>query len=257
MSCVRKVNIKKLHNGNKVELLDSIVVEKVLNLFVNNNFYASLMCTPSEVKELAAGFLFSENIICSPDGITNVEQRDEESICITLSYNLNNELRVRKAITSGCASGTIPLSSISEHGTNYIESEYKFKVESILAFMKEFNSKSDLFKETGGVHSCCLCDNDGLVYFSEDIGRHNAFDKIVGKALLDGVEFKDKLIMTTGRISSEIIIKATKAKIPIVVSHSASTDLALTIAKASNITVVGFVRGSKMNVYCCQHRILY
>lgn len=256
MCCVRKVCIKKVQNGNRMELIDSIVVEKVLNIFVNDEFYTSLMCSPSEVSELATGFLFSEDIISSSELITSVEYRDEGTLCITLSYNIDSNLAKRKVITSGCAKGTVPLSSINESSSSYIESNHKFKAETIIALMKEFNNKSDLFKETGGVHSCCLCDSKGIIYFSEDIGRHNALDKIIGKALLHGVLFEDKLIMTTGRISSEIIVKAIKAKIPVVISHSAPTDLALSMAKAANITIAGFVRGTRMNIYYGEHRII-
>ena len=94
-----------------------------------------------------------------------------------------------------------------------------------------------------------------MLLFSEDIGRHNALDKVVGKALMSNMDLKDKLVMTTGRISSDIVVKVAKAGIPIIVSHSAPTSLALSIAKAANITIIGFARGSRMNIYCNEHRI--
>ena len=115
--------------------------------------------------------------------------------------------------------------------------------------IKEFNKSSQLFLDTGGVHSCALCDINKIIIFKEDIGRHNALDKVLGKALLEDIDFRDKIILTSGRISSEILIKTAKRQIPVIVSRSAPTSLSIDIAKKLNITLIGFARGKRMNIY--------
>lgn len=256
MDRVSEVGIIKINNGAEEELTDQIIVEKKLNINVNRKFYASLMCTPDETLHLALGFLFSEGVITSLKSIRSMEERDDGSLCIILKNELEPVLEKRRTLTSGCAGGSIDLKIIEENEIKPIESNCKYSVNQILLLMKEFNNKSELFRQTGGVHSCAICSSEGTLFFSEDIGRHNALDKVVGKAIFKNVELGDKLLMTTGRISSDITLKAARAGIPIIISHSAPTDLALKIAKDANMTMIGFVRGSRMNVYCGGNRIL-
>jgi FdhD protein len=119
----------------------------------------------------------------------------------------------------------------------------------------ELQQKALLFKATGGVHSAALADNEMLLYFYEDIGRHNAVDKIIGECLLNGTATDDKALFTSGRISSEIMLKAAKLKIQLIVSRAAPTSLSVELAEALNITLVGFVRGRRMNIYSHPWRI--
>ena len=119
----------------------------------------------------------------------------------------------------------------------------------ILNLINSFSKKSELFLTTGGVHSSALCSENEIIYFEEDIGRHNAVDKIIGRALINGLNFSDKLVLTTGRVSSEILVKIAKHNIPILVSRSAPTSNAINIAKEKNISLIGFARGNRMNIY--------
>jgi FdhD protein len=255
MNTTKQISIKRINNECSEEILDSIIVEKPLKIFINFELYTVLMCTPSEALELVIGFLFSEDIISSFECIKSIEEKYGDRVCVVLNKDIQVDFDGVKATTSGCGKGSVKFKFIEEGGIKPIESYYKFTSESILKFMKEFNSKSELFKQTGGVHSSCICGEDGIDLFSEDIGRHNALDKVIGKALMNNVKLKDKIVMTTGRISSDLIIKAAKSGIPIIVSHSAPTDLALSIAETANLTVIGFVRGHKMNIYCGEERI--
>jgi FdhD protein len=255
MNITKKVNIKRINNGLKEDTLDSIIEEIPLDIFVNHEFYATLMCTPIELVELAVGFLFSEGVILSMGSIISTEEVYENRICIILDHEITVDESSARAITSGCGNGSIHVISLEECSINFIESNYKFSVVDILKLMSEFNSKSELFKQTGGTHSSCLCSENSIILFSEDIGRHNALDKVIGKALMKNIDFKDKIVMTTGRISSDIVVKVAKAGLQIIVSHSAPTSLALSIAKAANITIIGFARGNRMNIYCSGHRI--
>ena len=136
-----------------------------------------------------------------------------------------------------------------------MESSYTVAHERISENMKSFNRESALFKKTGGVHSCALYFEGKNLIMKEDIGRHNAFDKVIGEALQSGINFDDKLMFTTGRVSSDIMIKAIRAGIPLLVSHSAPTNTAINLAVAANIALAGFVRGDRMNVYSGFERV--
>jgi FdhD protein len=256
MDTVKQIKILKITDNVPEEKLDSIVVEKPINIFVNFEFYAALMCSPSELKELAAGFLFSEGVISSAADIKSIEEKYGDRVCVVLNHEFSKDSESVRARSTGCGNGSIRLNKLENRSFSPAEDGNRFTAESIAGFMKEFNHMSGVFRETGGVHSCAICGGGGIECFSEDIGRHNALDKVIGKAILKGIDLKKRVILTTGRISSDIVLKAAGAGLPMVVSHSAPTDLALEIAEAANITVLGFVRGNRMNVYCCSKRII-
>ena len=131
------------------------------------------------------------------------------------------------------------------------------KVSDIYLVMKENLTSSDLFKNTGGVHSVAIYDNQELITIKEDVARHNAMDKAIGDCVLNDINLKDKIIFVSGRISCEMILKAAKSGIPIVISKSAPTNLSVEIAKKLNITLAGFVRGERMNIYTNPQRIIF
>lgn len=125
----------------------------------------------------------------------------------------------------------------------------------IFNMVKDFQERSDVFKATGGVHSAALCDTNSILLFTEDIGRHNTIDKIFGSCLLEDISLNERGIITSGRVSSEILLKVTKRNIPILISKSAPTDVAVKLAERWGITLIGFVRGTKMNVYTNSQRV--
>jgi len=121
--------------------------------------------------------------------------------------------------------------------------------------MRDFNKRSELFLNTGGVHSVALGTDEGILLFHEDVGRHNAMDKTIGEASLKNIELFDKTVLTSGRVSSEMLIKAAKGQIPVIVSRSAPTDLAVELANNLGITIIGFARGQRMNIYSNPGRV--
>lgn len=256
MMCTTTVEITKINNGIMEKVTDELVLEEMLTIFVNKRFYASLLCTPDEKLELAIGFLFAQGVISSIDDVKSVEDMGSNIICVILNNGLQADYQNKRVLTSGCAQGSIDLSILEERQVELVRGDCKYSAKDILLIMKEFNNKSELFKQTGGVHSCAICNSQGITFFSDDIGRHNALDKVIGRSLLNNIELEDKLLMTTGRISSDIAVKAARAGIPIIVSHSAPTEMALNIAKTANITMVGFARGSRMSIYCGEDRII-
>ncbi len=121
--------------------------------------------------------------------------------------------------------------------------------------MTDFQKESKIYLQTGGVHSAALADNAGILIFKEDIGRHNAIDKVIGQGLREKVDFSNKIMITSGRISSEVLLKTQKCRIPLIVSKSAPTNQAVKLAKDMGITLIGFARGARMNVYSEEARI--
>jgi len=257
MDIVKEIDITKYSNGITENIIDKIIVEEALDIYINNKYYVTLMCTPYEEKELVLGFLFSEGIISSIKEVENIEKKSESMIFVSLHDSKHRVFKNKRAITSGCGRGSIHVNILVNKNVDIIKNTCNYKIKDILMYMKEFNTSSNLFKETGGVHGCCICANEGLLISSEDIGRHNALDKLIGKSLLNNIDLHDKILLTTGRVSSDILIKTAKAKIPILVSHSAPTEFAVKMAKIVNITLVGFARGNRMNIYSGEHRLIY
>jgi len=126
----------------------------------------------------------------------------------------------------------------------------------ILALVRESRHRSSIYRMTGGVHSAALCDRKHILVFADDIGRHNAIDKIFGQCLLENIPIGENIILTSGRISSEILLKVAKRKIPMIISKSAPTDLGVRLAEDLGITLIGFARGRRMNVYAHDRRMV-
>ncbi|HHT50186.1 MAG TPA: formate dehydrogenase accessory sulfurtransferase FdhD [Eubacteriaceae bacterium] len=254
----KQLLINRVKN-NKNELLeDSIIVEYPLTIFLNNNEFVTLLCSPTGLEYLIIGFLISEGIIRNKEEIENIkidEEKGHAYIDIKDKTLFAEKLFGKRTITTGCGKGTVFYNVLDSLGTKSIKNNFKIGANMVLDFSRQLNQDSILFLETGGVHSCALCDNDEIILFHEDVGRHNALDKIIGEALLRDIKLEDKILITSGRISSEMIIKTTKNGIPIVVSRSAPTDLAVKIAKQFNVTLIGFARGNRMNIYNGINRI--
>jgi FdhD protein len=230
---VKEISVTRVSGGSRKRLTDLAAVEKKISLYVNSEFFASFMCTPTNIRELAAGYMFLEGLINGPEDIKSMEEKQGESISV----------------------GIEGISFMKERPLSPSEASGRFSAEEILELMKEFDSKSKIFRETGGVHSCALCGSRGMEAFFEDVGRHNAADKVIGYALLNGLDLDETYLMTSARISSETAVKLARAGIQMIVSRSAPTDFALEIAEAANITVAGFARGDSMNIYCGEQRI--
>ncbi len=162
----------------------------------------------------------------------------------------------RGIITSGCGQGLSSYQTIAGTGQAKIESQTKVSAPEVFALVHEFAQHSQVFKATGGVHSAALCHTKGILVFSEDIGRHNAIDKVFGECIIRDIPTDDHMIVTSGRISSEIVLKIAKRNIPILISKSAPTSLGVRLADELGITLIGFVRGRRMNIYANRWRVV-
>lgn len=239
--------------GNEIKREeDRVIIEYPFTLFIEDEEIITLLCSPSSLEYLALGFLYSEGFVDSLEDIKKIRIDEDKGICYISLYNVNKfreNLRNKRTITSGCGKGTLFYNVLDSFKSKKIERPIPIEIEKIKSLVREFNRKSELFKDTGGVHSCALCNYKDILIFEEDIGRHNALDKVFGKALLEGINTLDKIVLTSGRISSEILIKAAKRQVPIIVSRSAPTSLSIELGESLGISLIGFARGEKMNIY--------
>ena len=257
----RKINIIEYHNGAFSETTDNVASESRLKIFSDKKEILSLLCTPTMVKELVVGFAISEGLLSNNKTADSRQEWCSERVEIfwkETEIEVHLPVNIPEAaatITSGCAKGITFISNISDEKLPVIHDDASYNIKAVINLYQEFQKKSALFKETGGVHSAALCNEQEIIVFTEDIGRHNAVDKIIGYAFLEGIPLQGKILLLSGRLSSEITIKAIRSHIPILVSRAAPTDLSVEIARDSNITLIGFLRGQNMNIYSQPSRI--
>jgi len=211
------------------------------------------------LKYLAIGFLFSEGLLQSKDEIKNIivdDQRGVVRVETEEGKESVGDLLFKRLITSGCGRGASFYSAADVQGQVKLESQVKISALDVLTLVKEFQHYSQIYRATGGVHSAALCDTKNILVFSEDIGRHNAIDKVFGQCILTDIPTDDHIIITSGRISSEILLKVVKRGVPILISKSAPTNLGVNLANDLGVTLIGFVRGARMNVYANGWRVV-
>ena len=254
--------ILRIKGNDAVYTDDEVVTEFDLNIRLNGKPFVSLLCTPEHIEELVIGHLYSEGIIRS---LSDIQGITLDSSSRTADVRLDNDVDFTRGSDAAEAVRTLTTACGKQHSVAYkifpdaglrrLEDNVKFKSADILEKTVSFNKESELFLKTGGVHSAALYDLKSELFFAEDIGRHNAFDKIIGFALKSGMDFIDKLVFTSGRIPSDMVLKAVNAMIPVLVSRSAPTKDAIAIAEKYDLTLIGFARANRMNVYAGMHRV--
>lgn len=222
----------KVSGEDKKSSTETIVCEYPLHLFVDGKDVTTLLCSPEKLKELVFGFLKTKGMIGSTKDVSSFEIDEMQSTA-----------RVKTSKSKQAES--------LQGGFGQIE----MKRQDIYRLMDENLSYSQVFQKTGGTHCVSLCDSEKLLISCEDVARHNAMDKVIGQALLEGIDLGDKAILLSGRVSYEMMQKAVKLGIPVVISKSAPTNLSIGLANKVGITLAGFVRGEKMNIYANGFRI--
>jgi FdhD protein len=260
---VQQVNIVKfdLSTGKSQEIADYIAEEKPFYLFVNTRFWATILCSPTDLKELAVGHFLSEGILKSTDEIEEVVLKESESSCyVKLKSEINVEDRVKisrlhaRVIPSACGSGS-PYQFTGK--IPKVKSNLKVKAQVIFDSVNQLNFKAEGFRQTGGLHVAAIYKADGqLVALAEDVGRHNAVDKVIGMAALGKVDFGECFLALSGRMSGDVAFKAAKVGLPIVASLAAALSSGIALADGAELTLAGFVRGKRINVYTCPERIV-
>ncbi len=250
--------ILKVSGNNTEGVIDPVASELPITLVVNNEQLVTLLCTPSELRELAVGFLLSEGVIRDKASLKNLEVIEKE---LTVRIELSDlpddfsTLFEKRTISSGCGKG-ITFTNYPLYADRRIDVAGQIiSLDDIRRLLKTFRNISSLYLETGGVHSSALSDGKDILFFSEDIGRHNAVDKLIGKAFLNSVPVENKILLTSGRVTSEIMTKAGRNRFPILISRAAPSCMAINYAEDMGITLVGFARGERMNIYTWPNRI--
>lgn len=250
----KKVDIIRIKNNEREEISDIVVRESKLAIFLNEKKLVTLKGSPENYDYLGIGFLYTSGILQKKEDISSiVVDKEQKTIKIKakniyspLEGSLRDSLIPRRSnIEEKLISRLLPIKCF-----------LKIKSGIIFTLMRTMQEKAELFKLTGGVHSCALADKQGsIILFTEDISRYNAIDKILGEAFAGDITTEDKIILTSCRISSDILTKIAVGRVPIIISRAAPTDWAVEFAQKIGMTLVGFVRGKRMNIYTHPQRI--
>ncbi len=253
MQSLENKKIIRVKQNDITEFNDIIAVEKKIKVYVRNEEIVSLSASPCQIKELVVGFLMTEGILKGdwcPEKIIIEENEKEANVEVELEGHVCLD---GKTITSGCMAAVSFLEDIKET----INDNLKIKASALFNLFRDFQEKSILYRTTGCIHSAAVADENEILFIAEDVGRHNAVDKVIGWALLNKVLFKGKIMLVSGRISSEMVLKTAKWKIPLIVSRTAPTSLAIEFAEKAGLTLIGFLRGQRFNIYTHPERITF
>jgi len=259
MDITEMVRIQRVTREGKQDAEDLVTKELPLTIILNNQELVTLLCSPIDLNYLAIGFLFSEGLLRNKDEVKKITVDDERGMVHLETEEYKEpvkEITCKRMITSGCGRRTASFNTADARGQTRIGSQFSISAAQVLALVKQFQRRSQIYRTTGGVHSAALCDKKSILVFNEDIGRHNAIDKVLGKCILENMPTDDRIIITSGRISSDIVLKVAKRNIPVLVSKSAPTNLGVGLADDLEITLVGFARGERMNIYTIDWRIV-
>lgn len=223
MNSVKKFQIEKIEKDVDFNLMDDVIVEYPLEIYVNGEKLKRLTLTPVEIENLVIGHLYSENLINSINDIKNLKIKENK-----VYLDLNVEKSQKK---------------IREIKNQTIDRKKLFD------FSKRFQNESEIFKRTGGAHSCALVKNYQIIKFEEDVSRSNAVDKLIGYILKNEIDLSDKFIFTSCRISEIILKKISNIGFNLLVSQSCPTSFAVDMAREKNINLIGFARGERFNIY--------
>lgn len=247
--------------GRAEKTTDWVAEEVPLQVLVNNAYSFVIWCSPNQFKELSVGHLLVEDVLHSVDEIASLRVSEKENrCCIELKANVNLDERLQHSRKNNRIVPLIKASSSpyqQDEKIAQVKSDLVIKAQVILDCINQVNAKAEGFKATGGLHDSAIFTADGaMVAFSEDVGRHNTVDKVIGEASLKHVDFSQCFMIITGRVPGDMIYKAAKVGLPIVASVAAVLNSGIASAQKANIALVGFVRGTRMNVYSGAERII-
>ncbi len=245
------------HEGRHVETV--VVQERPLTLFLNAREIVTLMTIGDHPDLLAVGYLLNQNMLTLDDEITGIDYEDDiRTIVVRTKRQTDFEDKLKKKVlTSGCAQGTVFGDLMEALGTITLSNDVRLKTSWLYALTKKINMEPSLYLKAGAIHGCVLCAEDRPLVYMEDVGRHNAVDKIAGYMLLNKVSAADKIFYTTGRLTSEMVIKTVKMGIPILVSRSGFTAWGVDLAKKAGLTLIGRARGKRFIALAGEQRLVF
>ncbi len=244
-------------DGQAVET--SVTVERPLTLFLNGQEIVTMMTVGDYPDCLAVGFLRNQNMLQPEDDITAIDfDRETETVVVRTARETDYEEKLKKKTrTSGCAVGTVFGDVMENFDSVVLDAEAKVHTSWLYSLAKTINTTPSLYLEAGAIHGCVLCEADRALVYMEDVGRHNAVDKIAGYMHLNRIPPRGKMFYTTGRLTSEMVIKAVQMEIPILISRSSFTAWGVELARKANLTLIGRTRGKRFVALAGENRIVY
>jgi len=230
------------------------IVESPVSLTVNGQVWLTFMCTPVHLEAMSIGFLYNEGMIESMDEVADVRVCEHgDNVDIWLNRSVEQPQSWRR--TSGCTGGVTAVDALARVGVSFDVDWPKVPPGTIGHLVEMLIQSQELYRKTGGVHTSVLGDGEKIVFAAEDIGRHNTLDKIAGLCLINNIWPETRMLITTGRISSEMLQKAARLKAPILISRTSPSSLSIEMAERYGITLIGYARRDRFNVYSNPQRI--
>jgi len=230
------------------------IVETPVSLTVNAQVWLTFMCTPIELEAMAVGFLFNEGIIESMEEVEDVRLCEHgDNVDVWLNRNVEQPTSWRR--TSGCTGGVTAVDALARLDVSFDGDQPQVQPETIGHLVEQLFNAQTLYRATGGVHTSALSDGNEIILVAEDIGRHNTLDKIAGLCLMKNIQPQTRILLTTGRVSSEMLQKAARMNVPILISRTSPSSLSIEMAERYGITLIGYARRHRFNVYTDSQRI--
>jgi len=258
LSATAKARVLKvdLRDGSTSTVKEEVAVEAPANVYLNDNHVVTLLSSPYMLGELAVGYLFSEGMLTEKGMISEILVAGTD-VHVRLKQDAKVDLeraRLGRFVTTACGS-LVDYLQLMARIKREISRDYSVSAEEMERMVAELNSSSRVFKATGGIHSAAIFENEKIVAFSEDVGRHNAVDKVVGASVLKDVNFEKSVLVTSGRQTADMVAKAAQMGIPISASISGPIHSGIKLAEKAGVTLVCFARGRRFNVYTSPERI--
>jgi FdhD protein len=245
------------HDGAAMET--SVTVERPLTLFLNGREIVTMMTICDYPEYLALGYLVNQNMLATDDVVSGVDYDEEiETVVVRTEIETDFEEKLKKkTLTSGCAQGTVFGDVMEKFEVTRLPENVQIKTSWLYALVKKINTVPSLYLEAGAIHGCALCQEDRPLLYMEDVGRHNAVDKIAGYMHQHNIPGDDKIFYTTGRLTSEMVIKTVQMGIPILVSRSGFTAWGVELARQVGLTLIGRARGHRFVALAGEERIVF
>jgi FdhD protein len=240
-------------------VVTSVITEKPLTLFLNAREIVTMMTIGDHPELLAIGYLLNQNMLRADEEIAGVDyDPDIETVVVRTRHQTDFEDKLRKKVqTSGCAQGTVFGDLMEEFDKVELSPEARIRTSWLYQLTRKINTEPSLYLKAGAIHGCVLCQEDRPLVYMEDVGRHNAVDKIAGFMFRHKVAAHDKIFYTTGRLTSEMVIKTVKMRIPILVSRSGFTAWGVDLARKAGLTLIGRARGKRFVCLSGAHRLVF
>jgi len=230
------------------------IVETPVSLTVNGQVWLTFMCTPVNLEAMSVGFLYNEGLIESMEEVADVRVCEHgDNVDVWLNSSVEQPQSWRR--TSGCTGGVTAVDALARVDVSFDIEQPRIPVETVGHLVDMLLESQELYRETGGVHTSVLGDGEKIVFVGEDIGRHNTLDKIAGLCLMNNVWPETRILLTTGRISSEMLQKAARLQVPILISRTSPSSLSIEMAERYGITLIGYARRDRFNVYSNAQRV--